>query len=80
MSPLLFDFAPEFAIRKSQKNQMGLKLNAIYQLLSYDDDDVILLEDNTETRSKNTGTLIDASKEVGLAVNVEETKYMLVSR
>jgi hypothetical protein len=26
------------------------------------------------------GTLIDASKEVGLEVNVEETKYMLVSR
>jgi hypothetical protein len=29
---------------------------------------------------KNTETLIDASKEVGLEVNVEETKYMLVSR
>jgi hypothetical protein len=30
--------------------------------------------------NKNTQTLIDASKEVGLEVNVEKTKYMLVSR
>jgi hypothetical protein len=29
---------------------------------------------------KNTGTLIDASKEVGLGVNAEKTKYMLLSR
>jgi hypothetical protein len=28
----------------------------------------------------STETLIDASKEVGLEVNVEKTKYMLVSR
>jgi hypothetical protein len=30
--------------------------------------------------NKNTQTLIDASKEVGLEVNAEETKYLLVSR
>jgi hypothetical protein len=30
--------------------------------------------------NKNTQTLIDASKEVGLEVNVEKTKYMLVYR
>jgi hypothetical protein len=29
---------------------------------------------------KNTETLIDASKEVGLEINVEKTKYMLLSR
>jgi general stress protein 26 len=28
---------------------------------------------------KNTETLIDASKEVGLEVNTEKTKYMLLS-
>jgi hypothetical protein len=39
-----------------------------------------LLGDNIDTINKNTQTLIDASKEVGLEVNVEKTKYMLVSR
>jgi hypothetical protein len=33
-----------------------------------------------DTINKNTQTLIDASKEIGLKVNVEKTKYMLVSR
>jgi hypothetical protein len=34
-----------------------------------------LLEDNKDTIKKNTETLIDASKEVGLEINVEKTKY-----
>jgi hypothetical protein len=42
-------------------------------------DDVNLLGDNIEAINKNTQTLIDASKEVGLEVNVEKTKFMLVS-
>jgi hypothetical protein len=37
---------------------------------------VNLLGDNIDTRKKNTGTLIDASKEVGLEINVEKTVYM----
>jgi hypothetical protein len=40
---------------------------------------VNLLGDNIDTINKNTQTLIDASKEVGLEVNLEKTKYMLVS-
>jgi hypothetical protein len=43
-------------------------------------DDVNLLGNNIDTINKNTQTLIDASKEVGLGVNVEKTKYMLVTR
>jgi hypothetical protein len=40
-------------------------------------DDVNVLGDCVDTIKKNTQTLIDASKEVGLEVNTEKTKYML---
>jgi hypothetical protein len=41
---------------------------------------VNLLGDNKDNIKKNTETLIDASKEVGLEINVDKTKYMLLSR
>jgi hypothetical protein len=79
LSLLLFNFALEYAITKVQETQVELKLNWIHQLLAYADD-VNLLGDNIDTINKNTEILIDASKEVGLEVNIEKTKYMLVSR
>jgi hypothetical protein len=33
--------------------------------------------DNIDTIQKNTETLIDASKEVDLEINIEKTKYLL---
>jgi hypothetical protein len=41
---------------------------------------VDLLGVNIDTIKKNTETLIDASKEVGLEIKIEKTKYMLLSR
>jgi hypothetical protein len=43
-------------------------------------DDVNLLGDNIDAIKKNKEALIDSSKEVGLEVNTEKTKYMLLSR
>jgi hypothetical protein len=51
LSPLLFNFALEYAIKKVQDNQVGLKLNRRYQRLAYADD-VKLLGDNVDTINK----------------------------
>jgi hypothetical protein len=62
----------------TQGNQVGLKLNVTHQLLVCADD-VNLLGDNIDTVKKNTQTLIDVSKETGLEVKAEKTKYVYVA-
>jgi hypothetical protein len=57
---------------------VGLLLNCTHQLLVYADD-VNILGGSTHTITKNTGTLVIASKDIGLEVNSEETKYMVMS-
>jgi hypothetical protein len=78
LSPLPFNFALEDAIRKVQENQVGLKLNGIHQLPAYADY-VHLLGDNIDAIKRNAETIIDSNKEVGLEVNAEKSKYMLLS-
>jgi hypothetical protein len=56
---------------------VGLKINGTHQLL-FCAPDVNLLGVDIDNIKKNTQTLIDVSKEIGLEVNTEITKYMLL--
>jgi len=78
LSPLLFIFPLEYAIMRVQVVQDGLKLNGTHQLLVYADD-VNILRGSVHTIKENAEALVAASKEIGLEVNVDKTKYMVMS-
>ena len=75
LSPLLFNFALEYVIKRVQVNQDGLKLSGTHQLLAYADD-VNILGGSIHTVKENA----EATKEIGLEVNVDKMKYMVMSR
>jgi hypothetical protein len=79
LSTLLFKFALEYAIRRVQVNQVGLKLNGTHQFLA-NADDVNVLGRSVHAVKKNTESLVAATKEIGLEVNADKTKYMVMSR
>ena len=79
LSPLLFNIALEYAIRRVKENRIGLDMNGKYQLLVYADD-VNMLGENLQTIRENTEIFIKASKKIGIEVNSEKTKYMITSR
>jgi hypothetical protein len=79
LSPQCFNFALKYSITRVQANQEGLKLNGTHQLLVYADD-ANILGAIVHTIKKNTEASIVASKETGLEVNAEKTKYMVMSR
>jgi len=79
LSPLLFNFALEYAIRRDQVNQDGLKLNGTHQLLAYADD-VNILGGNIHVLKQNAVALVAATREIGLEVSADKTMYMVMSR
>ena len=76
---LLFNFALEYTIRRVQVIQDGLKLNGTLQLLAYAND-VNILGGSVHTINENAEALVVASKETGLEVNADKTRYMVMSR
>jgi hypothetical protein len=76
---LLFNFALEYANRRAQENQEGLKLNKKHRLSAYADN-INSVAENMHTIKTNTEVLLHASKEDGLEMNPDKTEYMLMSR
>jgi len=56
-----------------------LKLNGTHQLLAYADD-VNILGGSIHTLKENTEALVAATREIGLEVSADKTKYMVMSR
>ena len=71
LSPLLFKFALQYAIR-IQVNQDGLKLNGKHQLLAYAND-VNILGGSIHTLKENAEALVAATTETGLEVSADKT-------
>jgi hypothetical protein len=74
LSPLLFNFVLQYAVRRVQTNQEGLKLNGTHELSVYADD-VNILGGSIHTIRKNREALLIASKET-----TEKIMYMVMSR
>ena len=76
---MLFNFALEYAIRRVQVQQDGLKRNGTNELLAYADD-VIILGGSIHTLKENVEALVTATREIGLQVSADKSKYMVMSR
>ena len=76
--PLLFNFALECAIRRVQADHEGLKLIDTRQLLFYNDD-LNVLGASIRTIKENTEFSVFVRNEIGLELNDEKTKYMVMS-
>ena len=68
----------EYAIKRVQVNQDGLLLNGTHQLLAYADD-VNILGGSVHTVKENEKALVVATKQIGLEVNADKTKNVVMS-
>jgi hypothetical protein len=73
---MLFNFALAYEIRSPRKSSQFV--TGKHWLLDYAHD-VNLLGNSINTLKENTATLLEASRNVGLEINTEKTKYMIMS-
>jgi len=68
LTPLLFNFVLQYAIRRVQVNQDGLK-----------GDDVNILGGSIHTLKENAEALVAANKEIGWDKKADKPKYIIMS-
>jgi hypothetical protein len=79
LSPLLFNFDVEYALRRVQVKPDGLKLYGTHQLQVYADN-VNILGRRVHTIKNNAGALIVARKVTGLEGIADKTNYIVMSQ
>jgi hypothetical protein len=75
---IALQFCLRICHQESPRKSVSLELNGTRQLLVYADD-INLLGDSMNTTKEKTEILLETSKDVGLEINTEKTKYMIVS-
>ena len=59
LSPLLINFALEYAFREVQETNLGLDMNDTHQVLAYEDD-ANLIDDDIRTIERNADVSLNA--------------------
>jgi hypothetical protein len=78
LGAILFSFALEYASKGVYENQEKMNLNGKHQFPVYAED-VTLLVESINIIMRNIDALLDAVKGVGIGVNSQKTRYMLMS-
>ena len=73
LSPLLFNFALEYAIRKVQETNLGYDMNSSHQVLTYEDN-VNLMGDDIRTIERRADMSLNSCSSIGLAPNISKSK------
>lgn len=79
LSPVLFNLALEFVFRKASLPQDDYLLNKSLQVLAYADD-ICILGHNATTVQDCFSKLDEEGRKIGLQVNTDKTKYMVMAK
>lgn len=80
LSPILFNIAMQSVIRKVQKDSIGLKIENQNMVIAAYADDIIIMGETEDQVRNSASKLIEEGKSIGLNINEDKTKYLIVSR